>query len=41
MLRVPNSQISRRMILSGVRASWKKARGGQTETWHQFIVINN
>ncbi|KAH9592089.1 hypothetical protein MS3_00001238 [Schistosoma haematobium] len=35
VLRMSNDQPPRRAIFCGVGVGWKKARGGQTKTWHK------
>nr|AAX30311.1 SJCHGC02964 protein [Schistosoma japonicum] len=34
---MPDHRLTRRAMLSGVGVGWKKARGGQTKTWHQSM----
>ncbi|XP_018653795.1 putative camp/cgmp cyclic nucleotide phosphodiesterase [Schistosoma mansoni] len=34
---MPNHRLPRRAMLYGVGAGWKKARGGQTKTWHKSM----
>ncbi|VDP01088.1 unnamed protein product [Schistosoma margrebowiei] len=37
VLRMPNHRLPRRAMFSGIGVSWKKARGGQTKTWHKSM----
>ncbi|CAH8481648.1 unnamed protein product [Schistosoma intercalatum] len=37
VLRMPNDRLPRRAMLSGIGVGWKKARGGQTKTWHKSM----
>ncbi|RTG82230.1 uncharacterized protein DC041_0010142 [Schistosoma bovis] len=35
VLRMPNHRLPRRAMFHGVGVGWKKARGGQTKSWHK------
>ncbi|CAH8504771.1 unnamed protein product [Schistosoma guineensis] len=37
VLRMLNHRLPRRAMFSGIGVDWKKARGGQTKTWHKFM----
>ncbi|CAH8549286.1 unnamed protein product [Heterobilharzia americana] len=37
VLRMPSHQLPRHTMLAEVGPGWKKARGGQTKTWHQCL----
>ncbi|VDO64171.1 unnamed protein product, partial [Schistosoma curassoni] len=37
VLRMPNHRLHRRAMFYAVGDGWKKARGGQTKTWHKSI----
>ncbi|CAH8430565.1 unnamed protein product [Schistosoma mattheei] len=37
VLRMPNDRLPRRAMFSGIGVGWKKARGGQTKTWHKSM----
>ncbi|VDP68930.1 unnamed protein product [Schistosoma curassoni] len=37
VLRMPEHRLLRLTMLTGVGDGWKKVRGGQTKTWHQYL----
>ncbi|VDP45618.1 unnamed protein product, partial [Schistosoma curassoni] len=37
VLRMLNHRLPRLVMFYGVGVGWKKARGGQTKTWHKFM----
>ncbi|VDP68355.1 unnamed protein product [Schistosoma mattheei] len=37
VFRMPNHRLPRRAMLNGIGVGWKKARGGQTKTWHKSM----
>ncbi|VDP44090.1 unnamed protein product [Schistosoma mattheei] len=34
---MPNDRLPRSAMFSGIGVGWKKARGGQTKTWHKSM----